>query len=146
MNPTLVALDSLDWSVGGGRHLTFEDRNRVELERSITLRESKELYPDHSDRVYMMAHFRRTNRFESKESLARCAAKWCEANLGECWMLMDQHREDLREILAYKGIPETRIRILNLIEEQSSKPCHWNWDSPTMDAFYSMWRAWKIGT
>ncbi len=145
---TYVALDHLDWSGHGGRHLTahltFEKRERVELERAISLREAKVLYPDHSDRVYMMPHYRKTNRFDSWVQLILYATLWCQANIKGPWILLKYDTGDLRRILAHEGVSETRVRILNLIEEQWDRLTNPERDNETMDTFYAMWREWKI--
>lgn len=146
---TAVALDYLDWSVCiGGRHYTGEivisqPFRKVELERSLSLREAKELRPDHSERVYDDPYFRVTNRFDSFDQLVRAATKWCEANLIAPWMLLEHTNNDLRKILASSGVSETRVRTLNLIEAQWDKMTNAQRDRETMDAFYAAWRAWK---
>lgn len=146
MKPTYVGLDYLDWSSHGGRHLTahltFDKRNRVELERPITRAEAKDLYPDHSDRFYYLPLAQNTNRFEDWDSLVRAATQWCKANLGD-YVLLKHDRGDLRKVLAYRGVSETRVRVLNLIEEQWDKLTNPERDSDTMDRFYAAWRVWR---
>lgn len=146
MKLTLIGLDYLDWSGHGGRHLTahltFDDRKRVELERPISIRESKILYPDHSDRFYFLPLARRTNRFESREELEGVATRWCQSNVGGSWILLNHDRDALRRIIAFGGVPYGRVRILNLIEEQWDRLENWERDDQTMDTFYAMWKEW----
>lgn len=144
---TIVALDYLDWSVcAGGRHLTghltFSDRERVELTRRLSLLEAHE---EAAGQDYMYAHElpRITNRFEDWDSLVRAARKWCETNLTAPWMLLEHSSSDLHKVLASAGVSETRMRILNLIEAQWDRLTNAQRDRETMDAFYAAWRAWK---
>lgn len=147
MKVTYIGLDYLDWSCHGGHHLTahltFEDRERVELDRPISVSESKVLYPDHSDRVYLMPHFRRTNRFESLASLDGAALRWCEANVEGDYILLNHDRSDLRRVIGARGVSIVRVRTLNLIEEQWNRLTNPERDRTTMDTIYAMWREWK---
>lgn len=146
---TTVALDYLDWSVcAGGKHLTAhivisEPYKRIELERGLSLREAKELRPDHSESVYEDPYFRRTHRFDSFDQLVRAATKWCEANLTAPWTLQEYSSDGLRKVLALAGVSETRVRVLNSIAEKWDRLSNVERDRETMDAFYAAWRAWK---
>ena len=110
--PTIVKLDYLDWSVcAGGRHYTgsvviSEPFRRIELERSLSLREAKEL-SETQERLWM-CHERTTNKFDTLAQLENAAAKWCEKNLGPDWLLQEHgNYGPLRPIAAggrYKAI------------------------------------------
>lgn len=147
MSTTYVGLDYLDWSAGGGHHftghLTFEHRNRVELERNISAREAKILYPDHSDHFYYLPIAKRTNRFETKKSLDQTAIKWCERNLTAPWLIINHNYWSLYRVIGSQGIPETRIRMLNLIANRWDQLDNLARDRETMEAFYRAWEAWK---
>lgn len=145
--PTYIGLDYLDWSGHGGHHLTahltFEDRERVELDRPISVSESKVLYPDHSDRFYSLPMARRTNRFENWTDLNATALRWCDANLKGDYILLKHNRSDLRRVIGARGMSMVRVRMLNLIEEQWDRLTNPERDRATMDAMYAMWREWK---
>lgn len=144
----IVALDYLDWSVCvGGRHFTghvvvSEPYKRVEMERRLSLLEAHE---EAAGQDYMYAHElpRVTNRFENWDSLVRAAIKWCDGNLAGSWMLVKGGYGGLSQVLAAKGVSDSRIRVLNLIWERWDRLDNWQRDDETMDAFYAAWRAWK---
>lgn len=154
MSILYIALDSLNWSVcAGGRHytghLTFSDhRNRVELERSLSLREAKDLRPDHSDWMYDEPYFRVTNRFDSYESLTSAAIKWCEANLTGVWVLKKDSHSGTDPILASHGVNPVTVRVLNLIAEKMDKSYVWkggfgDMDRELYDGLYRAYKAWE---
>ncbi len=155
MSDTLyISLDYLDWSVCvGGRHytghLTFSDRReRVELERDLSLREAKDLRPDHSEHVYDDPYFRRTNRFDSFEDLSRAAVKWCESNLTGIWLLKKGDTYGVNPVLGAGGVSPVRVRMLNLIAEQSDRSYVWrggfgHMDRDMIDGFHRAYKAWE---
>ena len=144
---TYIGLSYLDWSVcSGGRHftghLTFKDRERVELSRRLSLLEAHE---ESAGQDYMYAHElpRVTNRFETWEGLVRAATNWCRANLKEPWLLLKHDGDGLYPVLASEGVPEIRVRMLNLVAMRWDQLANAERDSETMDAFYAAWKVWK---
>jgi hypothetical protein len=150
-----VSLDSLWWGVSaGGRHYTghlyFSDhRERVELERELTLSEAKDLWaeqrsPEDTERYWNYGLARKTNRFDTSADLERAAVKWCEANIKGDWILKDDRR-----VLGTNCVNPVRVRMLNLIAEKWNKAYVWragfgHIDRDLDDTFYRAYEAWDV--
>lgn len=149
-----VRLDSLWWGVSaGGKHYTghvyFSDRrNRVEIERELSLKEAKELWAEYDDagrteRYWQMGLRRKTNRFDTKADLERAALKWCEANLTGDWILKHE-----RYVLGSNCVSPVKQRMMNLIAERWDAAYVWKngfGDMPRElnDSFYRAYEAWR---
>jgi hypothetical protein len=147
MSPLVyVDLDYLWWGVSiGGRHYTAnliirgEPDRRVEMIRKLSAKEAK-AYAEEQGLLWL-ARQRETNKFETLKQLERHALRWCEANLGENWLLLKGEHWNPSFVVGAKGWIEKRVKLLNTVASIWDKtPDHWrNPDSDLVKQIYKLW-------
>lgn len=144
MAPLKIAcLDWLWWGVCiGGRHYTghihFENQ-RIELERRLTLREAKEM-SETQERLWRYCHERTTNKFDDWDQMARHARKWCRANLGEHWLLLERNKHNPNKVIAAHGPIKERARYINDLAILWDKVPNSQREGVLWDQAYKLWR------
>ncbi len=161
----IYTLDSLWWGISiGGRHYTGHvswtdkrrkkdgsDYHRHEIERSLSLREAKELWaerrePGDTERYWKMGLARETNRFETKEALERAAAKWVTAHCKHPnWLLINNNHINPNRPIAARGWYEDRVELMtDLAAKWDKVPDHQRLTNgrettPLWDSVYQLW-------
>lgn len=137
-------LDYLWWGVCiGGKHYTGQIKLRdpyrtVEMVRTRSAKEAKEM-AEREGRMWL-ARERETNKFDSLKQLERVAAKWCEANLGDNWVLLyDAHNPSIA--IAGKGWVKGRLKTMTKLGKAWDKvPNHKrDFDHPAIRALCRAW-------
>lgn len=141
-----VSLDYLWWGVSiGGRHYTGkvivrgEPDRHVEMIRKLSAKEAKE-YAEEKGLLWLKRQWE-TNQFETLQQLERHALRWCEANLGENWLLLRGDHWNPHFVVGAKGWVKERVKDLNkLAKTWDETPDRLrDFDSPAIKKIYEDW-------
>jgi len=134
----LAALDSLTWEGHGGHHWMGKIHHpdgTHELIRKLSRSEAKALSYDEDSRFWP----KETERYETEADLEWAALKWCEKNLGQVWLLLDNDVDNPNPVIGSKGYSEHQIDRINNYEkwwwEQTESYREANWKQG-----YRIWR------
>ena len=143
----VAELNHLWWGVSiGGKHYTGNvilnyPHRCVEMTRTLSAREAKEM-AEQEGRLWL-ARERTTNKFDSLKQLERFAARWCEANLGENWVLLAGDRLNPCVAIAGKGWVRANLKSMTRLGKAWDKvpDSQRDFDNPAIKNLYRVWKS-----
>lgn len=143
----LIQVDVLWWGQCiGGRHYTADlriigsDLPRVELRRTISRKEAKEL-GETQELMWMRRLQRDTNKFDDMKQLGRWITRWADERCGDHWIALEDHLNPSR-VLAARGPVKAAMPGLNQLAEGWRKVpnSRRDFNHPAIKKLYRLWR------